>query len=65
MKIVLIRHGKVDMSWPRRCDAPGFDRACREYDYAPVLMPSQQEMEKENGRNAVFQYRWEGCTSAP
>ncbi len=37
MKIVIIRHGKVNYNWNKRYTSEGFDRACREYDDAPIL----------------------------
>lgn len=37
MKIVILRHGKVDMQWPRLCDSKGFDKACTDYDSADIV----------------------------
>lgn len=36
MKIVIIRHGKVDMEWKAKYDSVGFDEACRNYDTSPI-----------------------------
>lgn len=36
MKITIIRHGKVDMQWPKRCNSQAFDAACKEYDMAHI-----------------------------
>lgn len=36
MKIMIIRHGKVDMQWPKRCNSQAFDAACKEYDAAHI-----------------------------
>lgn len=32
MKITIIRHGKVNMKWPKKCSSDDFDMACAEYD---------------------------------
>lgn len=37
MSIIVIRHGKVDMRWPRWCSAEEFDNACRQYEEADIL----------------------------
>jgi len=37
MKIVIIRHGTVNYNWNKRYTSEEFDRACREYDDAPIL----------------------------
>lgn len=36
MKITIIRHGKVNMQWPKRCNSKTFDAACKEYDIAHI-----------------------------
>lgn len=36
MKVLIIRHGKVDHQWPMRCTSFEFDKACEVYDKAPV-----------------------------
>ena len=36
LKITVIRHGKVEYHWSKRYTSKEFDRACREYDAAPV-----------------------------
>ena len=36
MKIIIIRHGKVNYSWNKRYTSEEFDQACREYDAAPI-----------------------------
>ena len=33
---MIIRHGKVDMQWPKRCNSQVFDAACKEYDIAHI-----------------------------
>ena len=37
MKIVLIRHGKVNYRWESWYTADQFDEACMQYDQAPVM----------------------------
>lgn len=37
LSITVIRHGKVDMCWPRWCNAEEFDSACRRYEEADIL----------------------------
>lgn len=41
MKIIIIRHGKVNMKWPKWCDSESFDRACAEYDLADIVRISK------------------------
>ncbi len=36
MKVVIIRHAEVIFRWEKRYTSDGFDRACSEYDAAPV-----------------------------
>ena len=47
MKIVILRHGKVDMQWPRLCDSKGFDKACTDYDSADIVL-SKADNRMEN-----------------
>lgn len=37
MKLLLIRHGKVDMKWKRYCSSVEYDEACRQYDEADII----------------------------
>ncbi len=37
MKIILIRHGKVNMCWLKRYTSKEYDKACRAYDLAPIV----------------------------
>lgn len=36
MKITIIRHGKVNMKWPKKCTSYDFDKACLEYDISNI-----------------------------
>ena len=38
MKITIIRHGKVKMKWPNKCNSKIFDKACKDYDNADIEM---------------------------
>lgn len=37
MKIYIIRHAKVEMKWPKKCNSVEFDNACELYDKANIL----------------------------
>ena len=37
MKVVLIRHGKVNYRWKSLYTSYQFDEACRQYDKAPIM----------------------------
>ena len=37
MRVVLIRHGKVDYVWRKRSTSAQFDEDCEQYDRAPIL----------------------------
>lgn len=36
LKVIIIRHGKVDFQWQKRYTSTEFDKACAEYDAAPL-----------------------------
>ena len=36
MKAIIIRHGKVNHIWKKRCSSDEFDEECRLYDIAPI-----------------------------
>lgn len=36
MRITIIRHGKVNMKWPKKCSSAEFDRACEKYDISGI-----------------------------
>lgn len=36
MTIIIIRHGKVQMRWPDKCDSKEFDDACARYDFSEI-----------------------------
>lgn len=50
MGITVIRHGKVDMRWPRRCDAEEFDKACVRYDKADIVPLHVEKKEHVTGK---------------
>lgn len=41
MRIVLIRHAKVDFDWERQYDSEGFDLACDEYNDRPIVQKGE------------------------
>lgn len=46
LKVMIIRHGKVDYSWTKWCTSEEFDKECHEYDLAPIL-PLTYNMSQE------------------
>ena len=47
MKITLIRHQKVDFTWPSWCSSSEFDRACKEYDIAEIIPTSECDFNRQ------------------
>lgn len=47
MKVIIIRHGKVDFQWQKRYTSTEFDKACAEYDAAPLEGRSQTRARAE------------------
>ncbi len=45
MKIVLIRHGKVDMKWEKNYTAEGFNGALKLYDESPLVKTEVKPMD--------------------
>jgi broad specificity phosphatase PhoE len=52
MKITIIRHGKVDMKWPKKCTSAGFDEACARYNEAPIVKIEKTSL--ENGADVIY-----------
>lgn len=50
MSIIVIRHGKVDMRWPRWCNAEEFGNACRLYDEADIMPIHAETKEHVTGK---------------
>lgn len=50
MKIVIIRHGKVDMEWDRYYDSVSFDKACSIYDISPIRLSNTRYENKNNDK---------------
>ncbi len=50
MKIVIIRHGKVAMKWPKKCSSYDFDKACVEYDKSDLektnIIPLAEQVDR-------------------
>lgn len=55
MKIVIIRHGKVDMEWERYYDSVSFDKACSTYDIRPIRL-SDTRYENKNTHKIYTSY---------
>lgn len=50
MRITVIRHGKVNMKWPKRCSSEDFDKACAEYDRSDLEYTDMVPLEKQAGK---------------
>ncbi len=50
MRIAIIRHGKVNMKWPKKCSSEDFDLACAEYDRSDLEYINIIPIEKQVGR---------------
>ena len=50
MRITIIRHGKVNMKWPKKCSSSDFDMACAEYNRSELesinITPLCEETDK-------------------
>lgn len=50
MRITIIRHGKVNMKWPKKCSSSDFDMACAEYNRSELesinITPLFEETDK-------------------
>ena len=47
MKITMIRHQKVKMKWPSRCNSVMFDQACMEYNDSEIFSLHAEETTDE------------------
>ena len=50
MKIMIIRHGKVDMEWPKKCTSVEFDAACVKYDVSDIVKMQSDFPNIESGK---------------
>lgn len=48
MRIVMIRHAKVDMRWEKSYDSRSFDRACLEYDKKHIVFEGKENIQIGN-----------------
>jgi len=53
MKIIIIRHGKVDMQWRKWSTSKQFDTDCIQYDNAP-LYPISERMDQEGKWGDIY-----------
>lgn len=42
LRITVIRHEKVDMSWDKKYNSAAYDLACNKYDECPIVLPSRE-----------------------
>ena len=50
MKIIMIRHEQVNMSWRKKYNSVTFDQACAQYDKAPIISSREGcPIEKNDG----------------
>ena len=52
MKVIIIRHGKVDYTWSRWCSSGEFDKECKEYDAAAIKPVAKQSFDEKY--HAIF-----------
>lgn len=50
MKIMIIRHGKVDMKWPKKCSSRDFDKACAKYDRSDLERSNITPIEEQTAK---------------
>lgn len=53
MKIVIIRHAKVNMEWEKRYDSKLYDLACKKYDTSDIV-PISEIMPNENSIDVIY-----------
>lgn len=44
MKIIMIRHGKVDMTWQKRYSTQTYDQDARVYDERSIVCEKQEKL---------------------
>ncbi|MBD5476758.1 MAG: histidine phosphatase family protein [Lachnospiraceae bacterium] len=42
MRIIVVRHEKVDMTWDRKYNSVAYDLACEHYDRCPIAFPDKK-----------------------
>ena len=42
VRIIVIRHEKVDMTWDRKYNSAAYDLACEQYDRCPIAFPDKK-----------------------
>lgn len=53
MKIIIIRHEKVDMTWEKKYNSVTYDLACNKYDESPIVL-SDKEYSKKDDAKTVY-----------
>ena len=50
MKIEIIRHEKVDMSWDKKYNATAYDLACNTYDKSPIILERKSSIKVDSAK---------------
>ncbi len=50
MRIIIVRHGKVNMKWPKKCSSDEFDKACAQYDKSDLESININPLDKQTDR---------------
>lgn len=53
MKIVMIRHGKVDMIWGKKYTSMGYDSACEQYNISDIV-PIAERLTNVNSNKIIY-----------
>ncbi|MDE6699954.1 MAG: histidine phosphatase family protein [Acetatifactor sp.] len=48
MKIIMIRHEKVDMFWKQQYNSSAYDLACMQYDQCPIVISGREYIEPDD-----------------
>lgn len=48
MKIIMIRHEKVDMAWDSQYDSASYDLACKKYDDSSIITEAKPRLNTKN-----------------
>ena len=53
MRIIVVRHEKVGMTWDRKYNSVAYELACERYDRCPIAFPDKK-YEKIAGAGKVY-----------
>ena len=54
MRIIIVRHEKVNMTWKKRYNSATYDLACAKYDGAPIILSGQKYPETDNAKTVYI-----------